>query len=82
MIHVHFNLNDCVRIGYLILISIKGGDLDVEIKQAGKKVNVQDISSFYEEEFFETKKVLLIKAKCPSNYLRRSYLGEYVVGIL
>lgn len=43
------------------LISIKGGNLDVEIKQAGKKVNVQDISSFYEEEFFETKKVLLIK---------------------
>lgn len=49
------------------LIYLKGGDLQEEIKNgiAGRKkiesVDLFDISSFYSEEFFETKKILYIK---------------------
>lgn len=40
------------------IIYLKGGDLTEEIKPFKKKTFVQDISEYFEEEFFETKKVL------------------------
>ncbi|WP_346861386.1 16S rRNA (guanine(527)-N(7))-methyltransferase RsmG [uncultured Draconibacterium sp.] len=40
------------------VIYLKGGDLTQEIKPYRKKVFVQDLSEYFEEEFFETKKVL------------------------
>lgn len=49
--------------GYILL---KGGDLDEEIKNYMsqtknlKKVDVVNISNYYEEEFFETKKIIYL----------------------
>lgn len=49
------------------VIYLKGGDLDEEIEEgiAGVKkvesVDIYDISRFFEEEFFETKKIICIK---------------------
>ncbi|MCY1718838.1 16S rRNA (guanine(527)-N(7))-methyltransferase RsmG [Prolixibacteraceae bacterium Z1-6] len=40
------------------VIYLKGGDLSQEIKPYRKKIFVQDLSEYFEEEFFETKKVL------------------------
>ncbi|WP_346857085.1 16S rRNA (guanine(527)-N(7))-methyltransferase RsmG [uncultured Draconibacterium sp.] len=40
------------------VIYLKGGDLTQEIKPYRKKVFVQDLSEYFDEEFFETKKVL------------------------
>lgn len=40
------------------VIYLKGGDLTEEIKPFRKSVFVQDLSEYFEEEFFETKKVL------------------------
>lgn len=47
------------RTEYLFL---KGGDLDAELKEIGYKASSQNISKYYEEEFFETKKVIWIKS--------------------
>lgn len=44
------------------LVCLKGGDLFKEIAESRLKVNVYDISSFFEEEFFETKKVVWAKS--------------------
>lgn len=44
------------------LICLKGGDLDQEITPSIKKnTNVVDISTYFQEEFFETKKVVCTK---------------------
>lgn len=44
------------------LICLKGGDLDQEITPSIKKnTDVVDISSYFQEEFFETKKVVCTK---------------------
>jgi 16S rRNA (guanine527-N7)-methyltransferase len=40
------------------VIYLKGGDLTQEIKPYRKKIFVQDLAEYFEEEFFETKKVL------------------------
>lgn len=40
------------------VIYLKGGDLTEEIKPFGRNVFVQDLEEYFEEEFFETKKVL------------------------
>ena len=40
------------------ILYLKGGDLTEELKPFRKKVFVQELSSYFEEEFFETKKVV------------------------
>ena len=40
------------------IIYLKGGDLEEEIKPFKKNIFVQDLSNYFEEEFFETKKVV------------------------
>ena len=40
------------------ILYLKGGDLVEELKPFGKKVKVWEISDFYSEEYFETKKVI------------------------
>jgi 16S rRNA (guanine527-N7)-methyltransferase len=40
------------------VIYLKGGDLTAEVKPFGKRIFLQDLSQFFEEPFFETKKVL------------------------
>ncbi len=40
------------------IISLKGGDLVEELKETKKTYKIWDISEFFEEEFFETKKVV------------------------
>ena len=42
---------------------LKGGDLREEIAESGLKARVSDLSSFFQEEFFETKKVVFVPAK-------------------
>ena len=42
------------------LIALKGGDLSEELKPFGKKVKVVDIATFYEEPYFETKKIVFL----------------------
>lgn len=43
--------------GYLLL---KGGDLDEELKEFGRSHTTQDISEYFGDEFFETKKIVYI----------------------
>ncbi|MDO7853221.1 16S rRNA (guanine(527)-N(7))-methyltransferase RsmG [Hymenobacter convexus] len=45
------------------LYYLKGGDLTEEIAESGLKAKVTDLSDFYKEEFFETKKVVFVPAK-------------------
>ena len=45
------------------ILYLKGGDLTQELAPFGKKVKTWDISEFYEEEFFETKKVIYLPFK-------------------
>lgn len=40
------------------MLCLKGGDLAEELARTGRRWNVYDISSFFDEEFFTTKKVL------------------------
>ena len=42
------------------IIVLKGGDLAEELAGAGKKFNVYNVSDWFEEEFFETKKVIYL----------------------
>jgi len=44
------------------LYYLKGGDLEEEIAESGLVVRVVDLSEFFEEEFFETKKVVVVPA--------------------
>lgn len=39
---------------------LKGGDLTEEIAESGLKAQVTDLSTFFKEEFFETKKVVFV----------------------
>ena len=45
------------------LIALKGGDLKKEIRSVGKnhKVEVVEISSFFEEQYFEQKRILYVQ---------------------
>ena len=42
------------------ILYLKGGDLDAELRPFGKKVRLWNISDFFSEEFFETKKVIYL----------------------
>ena len=44
------------------ILYLKGGDLDEELQTLGKKYTLYNLSDFFEEEFFETKKVVYIPA--------------------
>lgn len=43
------------------ILYLKGGDLTQEIVAAGKDTTIYNISEWFDEEFFETKKVLYLK---------------------
>ena len=43
------------------ILYLKGGDLDEELKELNKKATVYNLSEYFEEEFFETKKVVHIR---------------------
>lgn len=45
------------------LYYLKGGDLAEEISESGLKTKVTNLSDFFQEEFFETKKVVFVPAK-------------------
>ena len=40
------------------ILALKGGDLDNELKSFGNKVTVYPLSKYFDEEFYETKKVV------------------------
>lgn len=42
------------------ILYLKGGDLAAELAPFGKKVRTWDISNFFEEEYFQTKKVIYL----------------------
>lgn len=42
------------------LLLLKGGDLTEEIAELGKKVTVTDLTSYFQEDFFETKKLVYV----------------------
>ncbi|MBX0292198.1 16S rRNA (guanine(527)-N(7))-methyltransferase RsmG [Hymenobacter sp. HSC-4F20] len=44
------------------LYYLKGGDLAEEIEESGLKAEVIDLKDFYSEEFFDTKKVVIVPA--------------------
>ncbi len=52
---ININNYNSVRNGILYL---KGGDLKAEIKELGKKTKVYELSDYFTEEFFETKKIV------------------------
>ena len=45
------------------ILYLKGGDLEAELAPFKKKVRTWDISNFYQEPFFETKKVIYLPFK-------------------
>lgn len=45
------------------IIYLKGGDFYGEIAQYKQKVKIFEISDFFEEDFFETKKIIYMRAK-------------------
>jgi 16S rRNA (guanine527-N7)-methyltransferase len=45
------------------ILYLKGGELDEELKELGKKAKVFELSDFFEEEFFETKKVVYLPVR-------------------
>ncbi|MBR1849989.1 MAG: 16S rRNA (guanine(527)-N(7))-methyltransferase RsmG [Bacteroidales bacterium] len=45
------------------LLYLKGGDLEAELAPFRKRVRTWDISSFFDEEFFDTKKVIYLPLK-------------------
>ena len=40
------------------ILCLKGGDLQEELKPFGNKATIYDLSKFFAEEFYETKKVV------------------------
>lgn len=44
------------------LYYLKGGDLTEEIAESGLRAQVTDLSDFFQEEFFETKKIIYVAA--------------------
>lgn len=42
------------------ILYLKGGDLEEEMKEYGKKYQVFELNKFFEEDFFETKKVVYV----------------------
>jgi 16S rRNA (guanine527-N7)-methyltransferase len=44
------------------ILYLKGGDLAQEIKESGLKVTQYHLKDYFDEEFFETKQVIYVKA--------------------
>ncbi|RYZ98720.1 MAG: 16S rRNA (guanine(527)-N(7))-methyltransferase RsmG [Sphingobacteriaceae bacterium] len=44
------------------ILYLKGGDLTEEIKESGLKVRQYNLKDYFDEEFFETKQVIYVKA--------------------
>ncbi|MBL6448698.1 16S rRNA (guanine(527)-N(7))-methyltransferase RsmG [Fulvivirga sp. 29W222] len=42
------------------ILYLKGGDLDEELKEAKKKYQLFELSQYFDEDFFETKKVVFV----------------------
>ncbi len=42
------------------LLLLKGGELEEEIAELGKKVKVTDLTTYFKEDFFETKKLVYV----------------------
>ncbi|ELR70511.1 rRNA small subunit 7-methylguanosine (m7G) methyltransferase GidB [Fulvivirga imtechensis AK7] len=42
------------------ILYLKGGDLQDELKEAKKKYQLYDLAAYFEEDFFETKKVVYV----------------------
>ena len=40
------------------ILALKGGDLEEELKSFGSKVTVYPLSKYFDEEFYDTKKVV------------------------
>ena len=45
------------------VLYLKGGELSEEIKPFKKRIYLQNLSEYFEEEFFETKKVVYLPIK-------------------
>ena len=45
------------------ILYLKGGDLQEELKEAKKKYTLFDLKAYFDEEFFETKKVVYVPIK-------------------
>jgi len=45
------------------VLYLKGGDLEEEMKEYGKKYRLFELSNYFSEEFFETKKVVYVPVK-------------------
>lgn len=45
------------------ILYLKGGDFNEEIEPFGKQIKVYELSSFFQEEFFETKKLIHMTLK-------------------
>ena len=43
------------------VLYLKGGDLTAEIKAAGRPAEVMELADWFDEEFFETKKLVLLR---------------------
>lgn len=56
-----FKQSEALRCG---LYYLKGGDLQEELAEAGLKTQVFALSDYFQEEFFETKKVVFVPANC------------------
>lgn len=46
------------------ILYLKGGDLNEELKAFKNSVQLIDLKDFYEEEFFETKKIVYMDVRC------------------
>lgn len=42
------------------ILYLKGGDLEEELKEAGKKHHIYSLADYFEEDFFDTKKVVYV----------------------
>ena len=45
------------------ILYLKGGDFDDEIKPFGKSAQIFELKDFFQEEFFETKKLIHLALK-------------------
>lgn len=44
-----------------LIINLKGGNIDKELKKLNKKSKIFNLSEYYSEKFYETKKIVLIQ---------------------
>jgi 16S rRNA (guanine527-N7)-methyltransferase len=42
------------------ILYLKGGDLDEELAELKRRYSLYDLSSYFKEEYFETKKVVYV----------------------